>query len=248
MKLPGGNRRQLFEGKGFSKYLTYAIGEIVLVVIGILLALEISNWNEARKDREAEQVLLKGLRKEMMGNRDELVKAISYHQRSGGAVKKLMEIYRGDYRLHKSNELDSLFAEVQWAWTFDPRLGVLNSIRMTGKINTIQNQKLQSFISSFEEVAKDSQEESVTIKALIINQFMPIVNRYISVNERDKYLGFQMSGSKFPADYAGLFNDRAVESIIAYIYIWRIDEHEEEVDVLAQINEGIAIVEGEIEK
>jgi len=34
----------------FSKYLLYAFGEIVLVVIGILIALQINNWNEARKE------------------------------------------------------------------------------------------------------------------------------------------------------------------------------------------------------
>ena len=36
-----------------SKYLLYAIGEIALVVIGILIALQINNWNEWRKDNEA---------------------------------------------------------------------------------------------------------------------------------------------------------------------------------------------------
>ncbi len=50
-------QKTLTENK-FSKYLMYAIGEIVLVVIGILIALSINNWNEARKDREKEQLFL----------------------------------------------------------------------------------------------------------------------------------------------------------------------------------------------
>ena len=37
------------------KYLLYAIGEIALVVIGILIALQINNWNEWRKDRIIEK-------------------------------------------------------------------------------------------------------------------------------------------------------------------------------------------------
>ena len=40
------------------KYLRYAIGEIVLVVIGILIALQINNWNEQRKDRIIEKQIL----------------------------------------------------------------------------------------------------------------------------------------------------------------------------------------------
>jgi NADH:ubiquinone oxidoreductase subunit 6 (subunit J) len=42
-------RQQLLTENRFSKYLLYAIGEIVLVVIGILIALQINNWNEAKK-------------------------------------------------------------------------------------------------------------------------------------------------------------------------------------------------------
>jgi hypothetical protein len=37
-----------------SKYFKYAIGEILLVMIGILLALQVNNWNESRKDRKVE--------------------------------------------------------------------------------------------------------------------------------------------------------------------------------------------------
>jgi hypothetical protein len=44
-----------------SKYLKYAIGEIVLVVIGILIALQINNWNEHRKDSIKEKVILQDI-------------------------------------------------------------------------------------------------------------------------------------------------------------------------------------------
>ncbi|UWX53772.1 DUF6090 family protein [Maribacter litopenaei] len=51
-------RQQLLQENRFSKYLLYAIGEIVLVVIGILIALQISNWNENRKvDGEIVKIL-----------------------------------------------------------------------------------------------------------------------------------------------------------------------------------------------
>ena len=47
----------LSEGKT-EKYLKYAIGEIILVVIGILIALQINNWNEKRKERNKEDQLI----------------------------------------------------------------------------------------------------------------------------------------------------------------------------------------------
>jgi Family of unknown function (DUF6090) len=246
MSFFGRLRQNSISSNGVTKYLAYAAGEIVLVVIGILLAVEINNWNEARANRESEQIMLKGLINEMVDNRVQLLKAMSYHRRSGTALKTLVEIFHGDYRNHHDAELDSLVAEVQWAWTFDPRLGVLNSIKTTGKINIIRNPKIQSFITSFEEEANDSREESLTMKSLILTQFMPITNQYISANDRDRYLGIDVSRSKFLPDHAGFFNDRACESLIGYMYFWRMDELNEEEELLATLDESIAIVKSEI--
>jgi len=54
-------RRQLASEKKFQKYFRYALGEIVLVVIGILIALQINNWNEERKQDESFNILLEQL-------------------------------------------------------------------------------------------------------------------------------------------------------------------------------------------
>ena len=54
-------RQKLVTEKRFSKYLIYAIGEIILVVIGILIALSINNWNEDKKSKQIELALLKEL-------------------------------------------------------------------------------------------------------------------------------------------------------------------------------------------
>jgi len=54
-------RKGLLDGGSTSKYLIYAIGEIALVVIGILIALQINNWNESRKDRVKEKEVLEDL-------------------------------------------------------------------------------------------------------------------------------------------------------------------------------------------
>ena len=48
-------RQDLLEKQQMNKYFTYAIGEVFLVMIGILLALYISNWNSNKKDTEKEE-------------------------------------------------------------------------------------------------------------------------------------------------------------------------------------------------
>jgi hypothetical protein len=54
-------RKKMADDNRPLKYMRYAIGEIVLVVIGILIALSINNWNEERKERILEKVVLHGV-------------------------------------------------------------------------------------------------------------------------------------------------------------------------------------------
>lgn len=62
-------RESLLRENKFSRYLLYAIGEIILVVIGILIALQINNWNEGRKSANQENLYLKRLLSE---NREDM--------------------------------------------------------------------------------------------------------------------------------------------------------------------------------
>ncbi|MFT7036546.1 MAG: hypothetical protein ACJA2S_005078, partial [Cyclobacteriaceae bacterium] len=48
-------RQKLLSENKFSKYLVYAIGEIILVVIGIIIALQLNEWNDNRKDKKLEK-------------------------------------------------------------------------------------------------------------------------------------------------------------------------------------------------
>lgn len=66
----------------FSKYLFYAFGEIVLVVIGILIALSINNWNQQRILEEQSQQVLLNLREEINESETELELAIEFLQQS----------------------------------------------------------------------------------------------------------------------------------------------------------------------
>jgi len=68
-----GIRQRLIGESRFSKYLLYAIGEILLVVIGILIALQINNWNQDRLSRAEELRILKALKTGLEKDRDDLL-------------------------------------------------------------------------------------------------------------------------------------------------------------------------------
>jgi len=59
-------RYDLMEKNKTGKYFKYAIGEIVLVVIGILIALSINNWNEGKKKRVQEVIILKNIQQDLI--------------------------------------------------------------------------------------------------------------------------------------------------------------------------------------
>ena len=74
-------RRKLFsEGKA-ANYTGYAIGEILLIVVGILIALQISDWNEDRKKSEKEIEILKAIKSELEGDLTNLEAVTRIHER-----------------------------------------------------------------------------------------------------------------------------------------------------------------------
>ncbi len=81
-------RQRLLTENKFSKYLLYAIGEIVLVVVGILIALSINNWNEWKKERVKEREILIDLADNLEIN----IKAIESNIKSLYALDKSSDI------------------------------------------------------------------------------------------------------------------------------------------------------------
>ena len=58
-------RQKLLSENRFNKYLLYAFGEIILVVIGILIALQINNWNESKQNHKKVDKLLAKIQKDI---------------------------------------------------------------------------------------------------------------------------------------------------------------------------------------
>lgn len=64
-------RRKLIEEKKLQNYLFYAFGEILLVVIGILIALQINNWNEGKKEEQELNLILNTIKKDLQNDIEE---------------------------------------------------------------------------------------------------------------------------------------------------------------------------------
>lgn len=142
-------RYDLMEKNKTGKYLKYAIGEIVLVMIGILLALQINNWNENRINNIEEKTILKALLTEISENQLILAKELKRHATLLRLVKELSDYISPEPEKIENKRLDSLMFSLGWLPTYIPQEGVINSILASGKISLIKNNELNSKLASW---------------------------------------------------------------------------------------------------
>ena len=132
----------LSEGKT-GKYFKYAIGEIILVVIGILIALSINNWNENRKEYNALKTLTENLNNEFQKNLEELDTDLTRVKNSITATNTLLS-YTGSKNIEVDNTIiDSLIYYAVSNPTWNPSSYVLNDIKNSGKLSTLKNENLK---------------------------------------------------------------------------------------------------------
>ncbi len=125
------------------KYLLYAIGEIVLVVIGILIALSINNWNEERKERVRAQAHLKEIKAELLYDLNQWKKIMASLDEVDQAG-----LYINDYLTADNNKVDSV--TLKNAYLIAGHLAVFsvtdiayNNLVSSGEINLIENDSLK---------------------------------------------------------------------------------------------------------
>ena len=130
------------------KYLKYAIGEIILVVIGILIALQINNWNERLKTEMWEEQFLIDLENELNNDLVQLTEVYTKQQKKGNNFRAVLELIPKSSRADK-DKIDSLYKIARTGnQTFFPTAGVYNSAMSAGKIENIRSDSLKYAITN----------------------------------------------------------------------------------------------------
>jgi hypothetical protein len=129
-------RQKLLNENKFSKYLLYAIGEIVLVVIGILIALSINNWNDERKKTNLKSSFIKSLKRDLSSD---IVYFKTQIKNDSTDLDKMLTLSR---RLSNSNTTKDTLIQIA-RYEFLPFTDINNELNMstihslisTGNIN-----------------------------------------------------------------------------------------------------------------
>ena len=95
-------RQKLLTENKFSNYLIYAIGEILLVMIGILLALQVNNWNERQKAKSEEVIILNEIQENISTTIEKLVFGKSITKNASNSIQVVIKHLSYDMPLHDS--------------------------------------------------------------------------------------------------------------------------------------------------
>ena len=178
-------QRLLLESKT-TKYIKYAIGEIVLVVIGILIALTINNYSERKKEQLKEQAFLKEINLDFKSNKIQLDSIISFNRVNLHAGERLLKVLKffdlKNPKVNKSNShvADSIQYYNSLMWrnkSFNPKNGTVEALLNSSSFDLIKNDDLRRNLISWKDVLGDYLEEEQFAVNFLVNEYGPWVRR-----------------------------------------------------------------------
>lgn len=221
---------RLFRIKSFQappkKYIWFAILEVLLVVIGILIALQVNNWTEEQKLRTIEKSVLMDLRSELYANISRLDSIINERENVLAAGRLLLEQSGPDASWDSEVNFDSLlFKIVLSGWKFFPKSGVVTDILNSGKLNVIQNDSLRYMISSLPADIALLNDEDDTYRLDLHGYFVPFFSGNYAIRNIVKDRGLfgrdmDLGVSTFRTYPESLLRNQELEGVLTIQTIW----------------------------
>ena len=145
-------RKGLLTENKLSKYFFYALGEIVLVVIGILIALKINNWNNAEISHQKELSYLKEIRDNLEQDAKRIDSVLAFNRKKVPIVKGMMQIFNDTLT---NNQRVALFNTYSNPFTnyeiFDPKKTAFSNMLAAETIDLVRDGELRKALISYYE-------------------------------------------------------------------------------------------------
>ena len=220
-----------------SKYFKYAVGEIILVVIGILIAIQLNEWRLDSSNNKQKQIVLKALQLEFEANLKQLDTVLSYI----GKVKEYYPLANTMIKNPEGNiserDVGNLIVNLGYTWTFNPSNGALRSAISSSEIHLLKNNRLIELLFSWEDVVKDSEEEAQRIRMHQYDSFYKLA-KYMRISDIWSKEFSEMVSSNSPSDFRGLLKDVFFEDYSAVSYAFA-DEYITELNIIKNQNKEI---------
>ena len=150
MKIFRKQRLKLAADNNAMKYLRYAIGEILLVVIGILIALQVNNWNDNRKNNKESRGALLSLQEDFQENIVQIKKTAHMAGQMTRYTHNLIKIIDRDSLTINPDSLGLDLTAGAASWTrLETVSSTYDALSGAGKLDLIQNKKLRKLLAEF---------------------------------------------------------------------------------------------------
>jgi hypothetical protein len=239
------------------------IGEIFIVIIGILLALQVDSWNTERENRAESQVFLRRLKNEFLENRNQLLQKIEMRNSALGSARELLRFVDGEAGELSSSSVDSLLAVALPVYTFDPSLGVLNQLTSTDKLTLIRNEVLNDTLSIWNALIEDFKEDENMYNSYNHNHFRPFLYKHyngrniINSRIRNKVINPILLSSPELVNTEIGYSDKTVdpkflqesmefENYLAFVVSWLSLINTQSVGILNYIDSVVEIIDQEL--
>ena len=137
-------RQNLLMENKIGKYFKYAVGEIILVVLGILIALSINNWNQNIKKEEQEKVYYCKIKEDLQTDINNIQRGLkSLDERIVSAKNVLINLYQN---VDDKSILLERFIPAVRSYDFIPSKSAILDITSSGKLENFNNSKLKTSI------------------------------------------------------------------------------------------------------
>lgn len=167
------------------RYLLYAVGEILLVMLGILLALQVNNWNQHRVDHKKENLLLREINAEFLINKEELESVLRLYRRVYDKCGVIIESFPIELNSYNSDSLAALLRASSTIRDADLSEGSVSTLINSSAIELISNPELRSLLVQWQDLVADYQKaETMAIKFTVENYF-PYMDENIPLGYRE---------------------------------------------------------------
>lgn len=197
------------------KYILYAIGEIILVVIGILIALQINTWNQEYISNKDEKAILANLNQEFQQNRIALVKAKEYNKKAYKAGLKIMKLIGESKNVLRKINIDSLIYSAVEFQAFRPSENAFFNLMQSGRLQQLKNESLKDFLYKWSRNLKSAEDNYNDYDNKIENELIPYLTNNYLLKDVDFYGQLQWkTKSKLKVDKYLIFQDFKFENLI----------------------------------
>lgn len=142
-------RKTLINQGKTTNYLKYAIGEIVLVVIGILIALQINNWNEDRKQRNLEMDYYCQLFEDVSQDAIQVNNQIEQSQKRLDAANTMLQLLQTDHPTYDKVMHAALEALSLVTYTLRPNLTAFEDLKSSGNLYILRDNAIKTKITDY---------------------------------------------------------------------------------------------------